>query len=152
MKIWLAAVGRSRPGPVRDLFEDYAGRLSWPFTLREVEVRKRLPPEELKRREAALLLDAVPADARVVALDERGRNLPSEDFAARLGGWRDAGAPSVAFLIGGADGHGAEVAARADLVLALGAMTWPHMMVRAMLMEQVYRAQQILAGHPYHRA
>jgi 23S rRNA (pseudouridine1915-N3)-methyltransferase len=152
MKIWLAAVGRSRPGPVRALFEDYAGRLSWPFTLREVEVRKRLPPEELKRQEAALLLDAVPADARIVALDERGRNLPSEDFAARLGGWRDAGVPAVAFLIGGADGHGAEVAARADLVLALGAMTWPHMMVRAMLMEQVYRAQQILAGHPYHRA
>lgn len=152
MKIWLAAVGRSRPGPVRDLFEDYAGRLSWPFALREVEVRKRLPPEELKRQEAALLLDAVPADARIVALDERGRNLPSEDFAARLGAWRDTGVPSVAFLIGGADGHGAEVAGRADLVLALGAMTWPHMMVRAMLMEQVYRAQQILAGHPYHRA
>lgn len=152
MKIWLAAIGRSRPGPVRDLFEDYAGRLAWPFTLREVEVRKRLPAEELKRREAALLLGAVPADARVVALDEKGRNLASGDFAACLGGWRDAGAPAVAFLIGGADGHGAEIAARADLVLALGAMTWPHMMVRAMLMEQVYRAQQILAGHPYHRA
>lgn len=152
MRLWLAAVGRSRGGPARDLYEEYAGRLSWPLTLREVEVKKRLPPDELKRQEAELLLSAIPAGAVVVALDERGRTITSEDFAARIGGWRDRGAGDIAFLIGGADGHGDAVRTRADFLLALGAMTWPHMLVRGMLAEQLYRAQQILAGHPYHRA
>ncbi len=152
MRLWLAAVGRARPGPARDLFDEYAGRLGWPLTLREVEVRRRLPPDELKRQEAGLLLAAVPAGSVVVALDERGKALSSEAFAARLGAWRDQGAGDVAFLIGGADGHGDAVRARADLLLALGPMTWPHMLVRGMLAEQIYRAQQILAGHPYHRA
>ncbi|HEV7367839.1 23S rRNA (pseudouridine(1915)-N(3))-methyltransferase RlmH [Arenibaculum sp.] len=152
MKVWLAAVGRARAGPVRDLFDDYAGRLVWPFALREVELRRRVPPEEQKRREAELLLAAIPAGAAVVALDERGRNLTSESFAGRIGAWRDGGTGDLAFLIGGADGHGEAAVGRADLVLALGSMTWPHMMVRAMLMEQIYRAQQILAGHPYHRS
>jgi 23S rRNA (pseudouridine1915-N3)-methyltransferase len=151
MRLWLAAVGRSRAGPARDLFEEYAGRLSWPLTLREVEVKKRLPPDELKRQEAELLLAAIPAGALVVALDERGKALDSASFAARIGGWRDQGAADIAFLIGGADGHGEAVRARADLLLGLGPMTWPHMLVRGMLAEQLYRAQQILAGHPYHR-
>ncbi|AWK87406.1 23S rRNA (pseudouridine(1915)-N(3))-methyltransferase RlmH [Azospirillum thermophilum] len=152
MRLWLAAVGRSRGGPARDLYEEYAGRLGWPLTLREVEVKKRLPPDELKRQEAELLLSAIPAGAVVVALDERGRTITSEDFATRIGGWRDRGAGDIAFLIGGADGHGDAVRTRADFLLALGAMTWPHMLVRGMLAEQLYRAQQILAGHPYHRA
>jgi 23S rRNA (pseudouridine1915-N3)-methyltransferase len=152
MRVWLAAVGRSRGGATRDLFDEYAGRLIWPFELREVEVRKRLSPDELKRQEAELLLAAVPAGAVVVALDERGRALPSAAFAAQIGAWRDRGAGDVAFLIGGADGHGEAVRARADLLLAFGPMTWPHMLVRALLAEQLYRAQQILAGHPYHRA
>ncbi|WP_207456908.1 23S rRNA (pseudouridine(1915)-N(3))-methyltransferase RlmH [Azospirillum sp. SYSU D00513] len=152
MRLWLAAVGRSRAGPARDLYEEYAGRLSWPLTLREVEVKKRLPPDELKRQEAELLLAAIPANALVVALDERGKALDSAGFAAKIGAWRDQGASDIAFLIGGADGHGDAVRARADLLLGLGAMTWPHMLVRGMLAEQLYRAQQILAGHPYHRA
>lgn len=152
MRLWLAAVGRARVGPARDLFEEYAGRLSWPLTLREVEVKKRLPPDEMKRQEAELLLAAIPQGSVVVALDERGKALSSEAFAAKMGAWRDQGAADIAFLIGGADGHGDAVRARADLLLALGPMTWPHMLVRGMLTEQIYRAQQILAGHPYHRA
>lgn len=152
MRLWLAAVGRARVGPARDLFEEYAGRLSWPLTLREVEVKKRLPPDELKRQEAELLLAAIPQGSVVVALDERGKALSSEAFAAKMGAWRDQGAADIAFLIGGADGHGDAVRARADFLLALGPMTWPHMLVRGMLTEQIYRAQQILAGHPYHRA
>lgn len=152
MRLWLAAVGRARGGPARDLYEEYAGRLSWPLTLREVEVKKRLPAEELKRQEAGLLLDAVPAGATIVALDERGTALSSAAFAQRVGGWRDSGVGDLAFLIGGADGHGEEVRKRAAFLLAFGPATWPHMMVRGMLAEQLYRAQQILAGHPYHRA
>ena len=152
MRLWLAAVGRARGGPARDLYEDYAGRLGWPLTLREVEVKKRLPPEELKRQEAELLLAAVPAGATIVALDERGTALSSAAFAQRVGGWRDSGVADLAFLIGGADGHGEEVRRRASFLLAFGPATWPHMMVRGMLAEQLYRAQQILAGHPYHRA
>ncbi|WP_448202652.1 23S rRNA (pseudouridine(1915)-N(3))-methyltransferase RlmH [Azospirillum sp. sgz302134] len=152
MRLWLAAVGRSRAGPARDLYEEYVGRLSWPLTLREVEVKKRLSSDELKRQEAELLLAAIPSGAIVVALDERGKTIPSEAFASKIGAWRDQGAGDIAFLIGGADGHGDAVRARADFLLALGAMTWPHMLVRGMLAEQLYRAQQILAGHPYHRA
>ncbi|QQP88559.1 23S rRNA (pseudouridine(1915)-N(3))-methyltransferase RlmH [Skermanella rosea] len=152
MKIWLAAVGRARAGAARDLYEEYARRMTWPLVLKEVESKKRVPPDELKRLEADLLLSAVPNAATIVALDERGAALSSERFAEKLGGWRDTGVGDVAFLIGGADGHGEAVAKRADLMLALGPMTWPHLMVRAMLAEQLYRAQQILAGHPYHRA
>mgnify|MGYP000862980659 CR=1 FL=1 len=151
MKLWLAAVGRARGGPARDLFDEYAGRLTWPFTLREVEVKKRLSSDELKRQEADLLLAAVPAGATIVALDERGRMLDSPAFAHKIGQWRDSGVGDLAFLIGGADGHGEAVRQRADVLMAFGPMTWPHMLVRGMLTEQLYRAQQILAGHPYHR-
>jgi len=152
MKMWLAAVGRARAGAARDLYDEYARRMTWPLVLKEVEVRKRVPPAELERLEAELLLAAVPNAATIVALDERGTALSSSRFADRLGAWRDGGVADVAFLIGGADGHGEAVGKRADLMLALGPMTWPHLMVRAMLAEQLYRAQQILAGHPYHRA
>lgn len=152
MRLWLAAVGRAKPGPARDLFEEYKARLSWPFTLREVETKKRLEGEELKKSEAELLLAALPPSATLVALDERGRMMGSEDFAARVGQWRDTGISDLAFVIGGADGLDASIRQRAALVLAFSPMTWPHMMVRGMLAEQLYRAQQIIAGHPYHRA
>lgn len=151
MRLWLAAVGRARPGPARSLYEDYAGRITWPLTLREVEVRKALPAAELTREEGRLLLAAVPETALVVALDERGEVEDSDAFARRIGGWRDGGVGDVAFLIGGADGHDDQVRRRARRLMAFGPMTWPHMLVRALLAEQLYRAQQILAGHPYHR-
>ena len=105
---------------------------------------------ERKIREGELLLAAVPERALVVALDERGKHVSSADFAKLIGKWGSSGS-TIAFLIGGADGHGDAVRARADHLLALGTMTWPHLLVRAMLCEQLYRAQQILAGHPYHR-
>jgi 23S rRNA (pseudouridine1915-N3)-methyltransferase len=105
----------------------------------------------LKAREAALILAAVPAGARLVALDERGVRWGSREFADRLAAWRDGGAAGLAFAIGGAEGLGNAVVERADAVLSLGAMTWPHLLARGMLLEQLYRAQQILAGHPYHR-
>lgn len=151
MRIEILAVGRARAGPERDLYETYAGRLTWPLTLREFEEKRRLPPTELKNRESALLLDAIPQGAAAVVLDETGRTLSSESFADSLGKWRDDGRAAVAFVIGGADGLSGNVRDRADLLLSFGKQTWPHMLVRAMLMEQIYRAQQILAGHPYHR-
>ncbi len=152
MRILIVAVGRGR-GPARELYEDYCRRLAWPVTLKEVEVRRALPPARLKAREAELLLAALPKSAalKAVALDERGKALDSAAFARCLGAWRDQGAGTVAFLIGGAEGIGDEVRQRADLVLSLGPMTWPHLLARALLAEQLYRAQAILSGHPYHR-
>jgi 23S rRNA (pseudouridine1915-N3)-methyltransferase len=152
MRVVLACVGRARSGPEQDLYHQYLRRLTPPPALREVEEKRPLEPARLKAREAELLLAAVPDGAVVVALDEAGRDLGSEAFAARLGHWRDAGTADLAFLIGGASGHGDAVRARADLLLSLGRMTWPHMLVRALLAEQLWRAQAILAGHPYHRA
>lgn len=152
MRLTIAAVGRCKPGPLRDLYQEYAGRLTWPLALREVDIKKRAAPAELTRLEGDALLAAVPAGAKVAVLDERGRSMDSAGFAALLGSWRDGGAGDAVFMIGGADGHAQAVRDRADLLLSFGAMTWPHMLARAMLAEQIYRAQQILAGHPYHRA
>jgi 23S rRNA (pseudouridine1915-N3)-methyltransferase len=157
VKIVIAAVGRAREAHVRALFHEYArrlaqgGRRAWPIVLHEIEEKRRLAPLELKAREADLLRAHVPDRARLVALDASGKMLSSDDLARRLGAWRDAGAPAVAFVIGGAEGLDPALIARADLVLSLGAMTWPHQLVRVMLAEQLYRARAILDGHPYHR-
>lgn len=159
MRIVIAAIGRMRPGAERDLAERYCERarqlgrnigFSGPETVEIDEARAR---QEGQRRqaEAAKLLAAVAGSGRRIALDEGGKALTTRQFADRLGTWRDEGAGCCALLVGGPDGHGREVLERADLVVALGAMTWPHMLVRAMLAEQVYRALTILAGHPYHR-
>ena len=152
MRLTIAAVGRARPGPLRDLFADYVGRSTWPITLREVEARKGLTGAALKREEASLLLGALPAGAATVVLYERGRDLDSAGLARILARWRDEARGDTAFVIGGADGHDDSVRDRADLLLSFGRLTWPHMLARAMLAEQIYRAQTILSGHPYHRA
>jgi len=151
MRLTLAAVGRARSGPETDLFQQYARRLTPALVLREVEERRPLPTDRLKAREAELLLGCVPTGAIAVALDEHGQQLDSRGFAARLRGWRESGVGDLVFLIGGADGHGGAVRERADLLVSLGLMTWPHLLVRALLAEQLWRAQAILAGHPYHR-
>lgn len=151
MRLHLAVVGRLKAGPHQVLAQHYAERLTFPLTIREVEEKRPLPPAELKAREGALLLAAVPARATLVALDERGKQFASDAFARRLAAWRDGGVADLAFLIGSADGLADEVRQKAELVLSLSAMTWPHLLVRGMLLEQLYRAQQILAGHPYHR-
>ena len=122
-----------------------------PPAIVELEEKRKLPIPQLKAREAELILAALPAGAPLIALDERGEAWSSRELADRLGGWGDRGIGTVAFAIGGADGLGAAAIERADGVLSLGAMTWPHLLVRTLLLEQLYRAQQILAGHPYHR-
>ena len=151
MRITLAAVGRHKAGPSRDLYEEYIKRLTWPITLREVEERRSLPAPALKQREGALLLAAVPKAAQLVALDEHGKVMSSTEFAQLLGNWQDQSVQDVAFVIGGADGLDHAVTSAAARTLSFGRMTWPHMLVRVLLAEQLFRAQSILTGHPYHR-
>jgi len=148
----VVAVGRVRHGPIQALCAEYTGRLVWPTEIREVDARKRLEGAALKAHEATLLVDRIPSGARLVALDEHGRTMDSATFATALGRWRDDGQQDICFLIGGADGLESSLRERADLVLAFGPQTWPHQLVRVMLLEQIYRAERILAGHPYHRA
>ncbi|GAB4357285.1 MAG: 23S rRNA (pseudouridine(1915)-N(3))-methyltransferase RlmH [Kiloniellaceae bacterium] len=151
MRVTLVAVGRMKAGPAQELYELYARRLRWRITLKEVEERRSLPSEALKQQEGALILAALPRGARTVALDEGGREMTSRDFAAQLGRWQDEGTQDLAFVIGGADGLSDAVRGAADLILSLGRLTWPHMLVRGLVAEQLFRAESILAGHPYHR-
>ncbi len=152
MRLTVACVGRARDGPESALFERYMGRLPWPVVLAEVEERRKLPPPRRIEREAELLIGAVPDGALIVALDETGRTFTSPAFAKQIDRWRHDGVRDVAFLIGGADGLGEGLRRRADLILALSAMTLPHLLVRPVLAEQLYRAYTILTGHPYHKA
>lgn len=155
MRVRICAVGRLRGGPEVELVGDRTRRFDrtgrtlglGPLEISEIDDRKGGGPAA----EAELLLRAVPDGAATCALDERGRELSSPDFADLLGRWRDAGRPAAAFLIGGADGLDPAVREGADAVLSFGPMVWPHMMARAMLAEQLYRAATILAGTPYHR-
>lgn len=151
IRIVIHAIGKQRRGALGDLQSLYLGRLNPAPAIIELEEKRKLPPAQLMAREAELILAALPSGACLVALDERGQTWSSRDFADRLAQWRDQGIATLVFAIGGADGLGRAVIERADAVLSLGAMTWPHLLVRGMLLEQLYRAQQILAGHPYHR-
>ncbi len=158
MQITVAAIGRMKAGPERDLAERYrdrvnkAGRrLGLSLTVREIPESRAASPAIRKDQEAAALLAVLPPGAVLVALDETGRNLDSRAFAQILAKWRDDGVADLVFAIGGADGLGPAVPQAAALSLALGAMTWPHQLVRLMLAEQLYRAVTILSGHPYHR-
>jgi 23S rRNA (pseudouridine1915-N3)-methyltransferase len=156
MRVHVCAVGRLRRGPEAALVDDYLTRFArcgqalglGPATVHEIDDRSGGGPAA----EAVRLERALPDGAAVCALDERGRMLGSQDFAALLAGWRDSGRRGAAFLIGGADGIDPGLRNRADTVLSLGPMVWPHMLVRVMLAEQLYRAATILAGTPYHRA
>jgi len=150
MRVTICAVGRLKAGAERDLIDKYAKRIQWPFEIVEVEDRRKLSPAELKQRECELITAALPDRAVRVALDERGKTLASASFSEQLGNWRDQGR-DVAFLIGGAGGLASELRDNADLTLSFGKATWPHMLARVMLVEQIYRAQEILARHPYHR-
>ena len=152
MRIHIVAIGRARAGPEAALFKHFADRVTqWPMTLAEQDLRKRTAPNKVAGAEAALLQQAIPDGAYVVALDERGKQYTSRQFADFLRGQEDDGRRDVAFLIGGADGLAAALRDSADAVLSLGQATWPHLLVRGLLAEQIYRAQHINAGHPYHR-
>ncbi len=151
MRVTIAAVGRDRSGPMRELFDDYCRRCPWPVRLLELSPRTAAPIERRLAEEAERLSSAVARDAVLITLDEDGRNLTSRALATRIGAWQRQGRSELAFLIGGPDGLDPALIERADLVLALGRMTWPHRLVRVLLAEQLYRAGTILTGHPYHR-
>jgi 23S rRNA (pseudouridine1915-N3)-methyltransferase len=152
LTVTVAAVGRLRRGPIQALCDDYAKRLPWPVVWREVEEKRRLPPDALKAREAELLIAALPPGPPLIALDGSGAALSSAQFADKLAIWREAGGGAVSFVIGGADGLHASLLEQAHFILSLGPMTWPHMLVRALLAEQLWRAYSIESRHPYHRA
>ncbi|QDH13473.1 23S rRNA (pseudouridine(1915)-N(3))-methyltransferase RlmH [Formicincola oecophyllae] len=146
----LLAVGKMRRGPEQELFERYRTRLSPKLTVTELP-QGRGSAGEIKRREGEALLAACPDDALLVALDMGGPVRSSEKLAVDLERWRASGRP-LCFAIGGAEGFDQPVLSRADAVLTLGPLTWPHMLVRILLAEQIYRAQAIATGHPYHRS
>lgn len=152
MHISIIAIGRMQRGPEYELVQQYLGRLPWKYDIIEIELKKQSAQSaERKIREAERLSAAIPDGAAVVILDENGRALKSREFAGKIDDWQLTGISNIAFIIGGADGLDQSLIARADLKLAFGSLTWPHMMVRAMLAEQIYRAWSINAGHPYHR-
>lgn len=152
LKLAILAVGRfGAKDPERLLFETYSARLKPAIDLIEVE-EKRLAGAARQKREGELLLAALPAGAALVAMDGRGEVLSSEALAGKLDRFRAQGVGKVAFLIGGADGHDENIRRKAAFCYSFGPATWPHLMVRAMLAEQLYRASTILEGHPYHRA
>jgi 23S rRNA (pseudouridine1915-N3)-methyltransferase len=139
MRLHVIARGKIGRSPEAELVDRYAKRIAWPFKVTELPDNGGTIPPPLSPH-------------RDVLLDERGRQMTSEEFAALLGRWRDDGVREARFLIGAADGHGAVAREKADLLIAFGAMTWPHMIARAMLVEQLWRATSIIAGHPYHRS
>jgi 23S rRNA (pseudouridine1915-N3)-methyltransferase len=155
MNVHICAVGRLRASPEKTLIDDYLKRFDrtgrglslGPVSVLEVDDRKGGG----MAAEAALIRRALPQGALVCALDERGVVETSPKFARRIEGWRDSGQGDLAFVIGGADGIAPDLRAQADHLLSFGAMVWPHMMVRVMLAEQLYRASSILSGGPYHR-
>lgn len=160
MRLVIAAIGRLKAGAERELADRYRDRLEKAGRgiglrgIEVIEIRESRAQEVERRRleEAIALANVIPDGAAVVALDERGDNLDSAALAGHIGAWRDAGREQAVFVIGGADGLGDEIRRRAGLTLSFGAATWPHQLVRVMLLEQLYRAATILSGHPYHRA
>lgn len=159
MRLVVAAVGRLKPGPHRELAERYrdrAARAGRALGLRGpdvVEIRESRAREAERRmtEETIAIAATLPDGAIKVVLDGRGQNATSDALAQRIRGWRDGGRETVSFLIGGADGLADGLRDNAEMILAFGAATWPHQLVRIMLMEQLYRTTTILSGHPYHR-
>ena len=158
MRLSIAAVGRMKAGPERELVGRYLERAvggGKPLALTGFDVieltESRASSAPSRKADEAKALRAVLPEGIVVALDERGKAIASEPLAHKIGRWRDDGRPAVSFVIGGADGLDPQFVVQADLVLSFSPLTWPHQMVRIMLAEQLYRTTTILSGHPYHR-
>jgi 23S rRNA (pseudouridine1915-N3)-methyltransferase len=146
----IIAIGKNKDADLQRLIDEYIKRLSWKITFTEIAA-PNVSDAERKSREADLLRAAIPAKAIRICLDERGKNIGSEEFAGKLQNYFTNQQSTLAFVIGGADGLDDPFRREADFVISFGALTWPHMMVRLMLVEQLYRASTILDGHPYHR-
>jgi 23S rRNA (pseudouridine1915-N3)-methyltransferase len=160
LRVSVIAVGRLKPGPEKTIAGDYLTRAEGlgrscgvsRIGITEFAESQASSPAARMAEEARLVAAALPGKGFSVVLDERGKALASEAFAGFLRRHLDGGTPELSFLIGGPDGHAPEIRERAGLLLSFGPMTWPHRLVRVMLLEQLYRALTIIAGHPYHRA
>ena len=159
MRMTIAAVGRMKAGPEREMVARYLDRAvggGKPLALTGFDIieltESRASSSASRKADEAKALRAVLPEGIVVALDERGKSVSSQAFADQIGRWRDSGRPAVSFVIGGADGLEPGFVAAADLVVSFSPMVWPHQLVRIMLAEQLYRTTTILSGHPYHRA
>jgi 23S rRNA (pseudouridine1915-N3)-methyltransferase len=160
MRVVIAAVGRLKSGPERDLAERYlkraaqAGRSLGLTAFDVIEIRESRADDVERRKleESIAIANVIPERSVTVLMDERGESMSSATFAGHLQAWRSEGKPAAVFVIGGADGLAAGLKEKSNLTIAFGAATWPHQMVRIMLLEQLYRAVTILSGHPYHRA
>jgi 23S rRNA (pseudouridine1915-N3)-methyltransferase len=160
MRLVVISIGRLKQGPERELaeryrerFDDIGRKLGFRgLSIHEIPESRARDSATRIAEEAAVISAALPAKSALVALDERGDNVDSAAFARHLGRWRDEQISDTIFAIGGADGLSPDLRRKAKLSIAFGAATWPHQMVRVMLLEQIYRAATILAGHPYHRA
>lgn len=145
MKITIIAIGKLKNKSAEsEIISEYAKRLNWNLVFKEMD-------NATQEKEAVFLQSSIPANAKVVVLDERGENLSSQNFAKQIEKWQISGTSEICFLIGGADGHLEETRKKADLIFSFGKQTLPHMLMRAVLVEQIYRAETIIKGHPYHR-
>jgi len=149
MRITIYAIGKQKQGPYTPLIETYLSRIPLKLKILELEVKKNLEEETLKKAEAHLLLTQIKPEDYVIALDERGKNITSPSFSELL--FKPRYAREIAFIIGGAYGLDPCILQRADFILSFGKLVWPHQMVRVMLIEQIYRAYTIHKGHPYHK-
>ncbi len=147
--IKICAIGTLKNHVLAPLADDYQKRITWPLSIHEIAIRKKLTGTELQEAEGAALLEAA-GDSFIVMLDGGGKTYDSAGFAATISNWRE-NHKSIVFLIGGSDGHTDSVKKRAGATLSFGALTWPHLLARVMLLEQIYRAQCIASGHPYHK-
>jgi 23S rRNA (pseudouridine1915-N3)-methyltransferase len=160
MRITIFAVGRMKAGPERQLAERYFERFAKSARAEGIEFGGVVELTESRAQqadarmadEAARIIGKLPTDSTLILLDENGKSPNSEEFAEKLGKWRDNGVKTLAFAIGGPDGHGVALKEKAAATICFGALTWPHQLVRVMLAEQLYRMVTILAGHPYHRS
>jgi len=145
MKITLGVIGKCKPSsPEGEIIKRYQERMKWTLQIKEKDNATQI-------EEAKFLQSCIADNAKVVVLDERGKNMSSPEFAGILENWMTSGTSEICFLIGGADGHLEETRQKADLVLSFGKLTLPHILMRAVLAEQIYRAETIISGHPYHR-
>ncbi|MBR1648443.1 MAG: 23S rRNA (pseudouridine(1915)-N(3))-methyltransferase RlmH [Alphaproteobacteria bacterium] len=145
MKVIIAAIGKCKKNaPEKQIIDEYIKRSSWDIQIKEAD-------NSTQTQEASFLQNAIPHGAKVIVLDERGENMKSLDLADKIASWQTQGCSQLCFLIGGADGHLQSTRERGDLLLSFGKLTLPHILMRAVLAEQIYRIQTIIAGHPYHR-
>ena len=152
MNLTILAIGKMKKNSAeKELIDTYIKQCAWPIQIVELEEKRNLTGTALKQAEGELLLKHIPENSKIIVLDERGVNISSRQFAEKLVSWQDTGTRNIALLSGGADGHDDKIRQKADLILSFGKMTLPHMLMRVVLCEQLYRAYTISIGHPYHK-